>query len=50
MRKNIVAGNWKMNTVINEGENLVNGILKRMDEVKNATVVVAPPFTHLYPV
>ena len=50
MRRKIVAGNWKMNTVVAEGEALVNGILNRMNEVNNAVVIVAPPFTHLYPV
>ena len=48
MRKNIVAGNWKMNTSVVEGEALIQGILERMQEVPSSVqLVVAPPFTHL---
>ena len=50
MRKNIVAGNWKMNTSVVEGEALIQGILERMQEVPSSVqLVVAPPFTHLLP-
>ena len=50
MRKNIVAGNWKMNTSVVEGEALIQGILERMQEVPSSVqLVVAPPFTHLVP-
>ena len=50
MRKNIVAGNWKMNTVA-EGVALakeVNEALKA--EKANCDVVICVPFTHLCPV
>ncbi|MDR0419029.1 MAG: triose-phosphate isomerase [Prevotellaceae bacterium] len=48
MRKQIVAGNWKMNTTFDEGEALVKGIIAKKGEVSgDVTVVVAPPFTHL---
>ena len=48
MRKNIVAGNWKMNTTLPEG-------IKRAEEVNDALkavepkcdVVICVPFTHL---
>ena len=48
MRKNIVAGNWKMNTTLAEGV----GLAKDVNEaLKNATpkcdVVICVPFTHL---
>ena len=33
MRQKIVAGNWKMNTSIAQGKELVHGILDRMAEV-----------------
>jgi len=47
MRKNIVAGNWKMNITIPEGENLVSEILK--ESISNQTIlIVAPPFTNLF--
>lgn len=48
MRKNIVAGNWKMNTTLAEGVNLakdVNEALKGF--TPNCDVVIAVPFTHL---
>lgn len=48
MRKNIVAGNWKMNTTLQEGISLaqeINGLLKNKD--KNCDVVICVPFTHL---
>lgn len=51
MRKNIVAGNWKMNTTLPEGVALakeVNEALKGAD-VK-CDVVICVPFTHLAPV
>lgn len=48
MRKNIVAGNWKMNTTVQEGVALaknVNEALKGVDA--NCDVVICVPFTHL---
>jgi triosephosphate isomerase len=51
MRKNIVAGNWKMNTTVQEGISLaqeVNGLLKNMKA--NCDVVICVPITHLVPV
>ena len=48
MRKNIVAGNWKMNTTLEEGVELadqVNNLLQGKD--KNCDVVICVPFTHL---
>ena len=49
MRKNIVAGNWKMNTTLAEGVGLakdVNEALKNAADVK-CDVVICVPFTHL---
>lgn len=51
MRKNIVAGNWKMNTNLAEGIELAKAInLKVGKELKNdkTGVVIGAPFTHLY--
>jgi len=48
MRKNIVAGNWKMNTTLAEGISLakdVNEALKGF--TPNCDVIIAVPFTHL---
>lgn len=48
MRKNVVAGNWKMNTTLDEGVELANQIntLLKGKEV-NCDVVICVPFTHL---
>lgn len=51
MRKKIVAGNWKMNTTLQEGVQLakdVNDALKNYDA--KCDVIIAVPFTHLAPV
>ena len=48
MRKNIVAGNWKMNTTLAEGVGLakdVNEALKGF--TPNCDIIIAVPFTHL---
>ena len=48
MRKNIVAGNWKMNTTLPEGVKLaeeVNAALKGFKA--NCDVIICVPFTHL---
>ena len=51
MRKNIVAGNWKMNTTVPEGVALakeVNECLAAFNA--NCDVIICVPFTHLVPV
>lgn len=48
MRKKIAAANWKMNTLLNEGTTLLEGILRAIPELSESNqVVIAPPFTHL---
>lgn len=48
MRKNIVAGNWKMNTTVGEGVELANAINNLLKEKKaNCDVVICTPATHL---
>ncbi len=49
MRKNIVAGNWKMNNDLNEGLKLTSEIVNMVsDEVNDdVQVVIASPFIHL---
>lgn len=48
MRKNIVAGNWKMNTTVGEGVELANEINTLLKEKKaNCDVVICVPATHL---
>lgn len=48
MRKNIVAGNWKMNTTVPEGVKLAEEVNNALKEVKpNCDVIICVPFTHL---
>jgi triosephosphate isomerase (TIM) len=49
MRKNIVAGNWKMNKTVQEGVQLAGEIKELLSKnaPKNVTVIIAPPFVHL---
>jgi triosephosphate isomerase len=48
MRKNIVAGNWKMNTSLPEGLALAKGLDEALKgKVTNCEVVIGVPFTHL---
>ena len=46
MRKEIVAGNWKMNKNLQQGKELCNSILSQI-ETSNKEVILAVPFTHL---
>ncbi len=51
MRKNIVAGNWKMNTTVQEGVALAKEVNDALVAGKNnCDVVICVPFTHLVPV
>lgn len=52
MRKKIVAGNWKMNLNFEEGQKLTSEIVNMLkdENVKDVSVVLNPPFPHLYPV
>lgn len=48
MRKNIVAGNWKMNTTLPEGVALAKEVYEALKGFKpNCDVIIAVPFTHL---
>jgi triosephosphate isomerase len=46
MRKKIIAGNWKMNKTFDEGIQLVNDVLVRLNN-EETLVIFAPPFIHL---
>ena len=51
MRKNIVAGNWKMNTTLPEGVKLAEEVNAAVAEAKPACdVIISVPFTHLAPI
>lgn len=48
MRKKIVAGNWKMNTTLNEGIELAKAVAAKSVETPDGVgLVIAAPFTHL---
>ena len=48
MRKKMVAGNWKMNTLPSEGVELAKGVAAGKAEVCDCVnLIVCPPFTHL---
>lgn len=48
MRKNLVAGNWKMNTTVPEGVKLASEVNAALaNETPNCDVVIGVPFTHL---
>ena len=46
MRKNIVAGNWKMNTTLAEGLALAKGLDEALKgKTPNCDVIIGTPFT-----
>ncbi|MCK9254806.1 MAG: triose-phosphate isomerase [Bacteroidales bacterium] len=50
MRKKIVAGNWKMNTLPNEGVELaktINEYVKTLNQDEKYKVILGVPFTHI---
>mgnify|MGYP000979048488 CR=1 FL=1 len=48
MRKNIVAGNWKMNKTLQEGLELAKGIEAALaGKTPNCDVIIGTPFIHL---
>jgi triosephosphate isomerase len=48
MRNKIVAGNWKMNTTVQEGVKLAQEIEVQASQIaKDAIVIVCAPFTHI---
>lgn len=48
MRKNIVAGNWKMNNDLAETQELISHLKMQLVKEPEAEVMVAPSFTNLY--
>lgn len=49
MRRNIVAGNWKMNKSFSEADDLVNAIAEELRnyDTSDVDVIVCPPFPYL---
>lgn len=46
MRKPVIAGNWKMNTSIEEGNTLIQGLTSGADTA-SCDLIICPPYTHL---
>ena len=47
MRIPLIAGNWKMNTTVNEAVNLVKEMLPGLDDIDNIEKLICPPFISL---
>jgi len=47
MRVPMIAGNWKMNTTIDEAIELVNEMRQGLDQIDNVEKVLCPPFISL---
>jgi triosephosphate isomerase (TIM) len=47
MPEKIVAGNWKMNTLPEQGLTLSESVLGALPEILGCKVILCPPFTHL---
>jgi triosephosphate isomerase len=46
----MVAGNWKMNTTVEEGIALARAVCGAVAKIQSVDVAVLPPFTHLWAV
>ncbi len=50
MRKNIVAGNWKMNKTFDEADELITEISDQLEDItlkRNTKIIICPPFPYL---
>ena len=47
MREPVIAGNWKMNTTVEDAVKLVKSMLSGLDRVSGVEKVVCPPFVSL---
>ena len=47
MRKPLIAGNWKMNTKVDEAVALVYKMIESLDKIRNVEKVICPPFVSL---
>jgi len=48
MRKNIVAGNWKMNMDLAQTEELISSLKLQNNKETDVEIIIAPPYTNLY--
>jgi triosephosphate isomerase len=47
-RRPFIAGNWKLNTRIHSGEELVRKLCPLVSDVTEVDIVIAPPFTTIF--
>jgi triosephosphate isomerase len=47
MRRPLIAGNWKLNGSLSSISELISGIREQLSTVKNAELVVCPPYIYL---
>lgn len=45
--RNIIAGNWKSNKLINEGQELIDALVKGISNLHATEVIIAPPAPYL---
>jgi len=50
MRIPMIAGNWKMNTTVDEATELVKTMRDKLEKISNVDKVICPPFVSLAPV
>jgi len=46
-RKVIIAGNWKLNTTVDEAKELVSGLVELVKDVNDVDIVVCPPYINI---
>jgi triosephosphate isomerase (TIM) len=46
-RKKFIAGNWKMNTTLDEAKALAKGLVDACGKITDVDVAICPPFTNL---
>lgn len=46
-RRKFIAGNWKMNTSLEEAKALAQGVVNSVGHVKDVDIAVCPPYTNL---
>jgi len=46
-RKTFIAGNWKMNTTVDEAVELAKGVVAAVGSVSDVEIAVCPPYTNL---
>ena len=49
-RRVMIAGNWKLNKTVGEAQDFVRELRRLTAQVRDCDIVIAPPYTALYPV